>query len=134
MSQSTVLYTRIGFCGKTYNSLTEVQRDLDRVNEYIEKMQSDIRVLVFMTEPQKFTPSDTSVDWWLDDRLKELLSELEEQQIERFKLEKLVDEWEECHNEVGFAIDPPEQIKYNSYLDGDFVYTEAHPTRESLLN
>ena len=134
MSQSTRLFTTINFAGKTYNSLNEVEKDLREVEERIEDLKSNLRVLAYMTEPNKMKPEDATVSEYLDANVNYLYSEFEELFVKRYKLEMLLEEWNMCHNNEGLGINPPDEIKYKSFIDGDFVYTEKHPTNESLLS
>lgn len=134
MSQSTRLFTTINFAGKTYNSLNEVEKDLREVEERIEDLKSNLRVLAYMTEPNKMKPEDATASEYLDANVNYLYSEFEELFVKRYKLEMLLEEWNMCHNNEGLGINPPDEIKYKSFIDGDFVYTEKHPTNESLLS
>ena len=134
MSQSTRLFTTINFAGKTYNSLNEVEKDLREVEERIEDLKSNLRVLAYMTEPNKMKPEDATVSEYLDANVNYLYTEFEELFVKRYKLEMLLEEWDMCHNNEGLGINPPDNIKYKSFIDGDFVYTEKHPTKESLLS
>lgn len=134
MSQSTRLFTTINFAGKTYNSLNEVEKDLREVEERIEDLKSNLRVLAYMTEPNKMKPEDATASEYLDANVNYLYSEFEELFVKRYKLEMLLEEWNMCHNNEGLGINPPDDVKYKSFIDGDFVYTEKHPTKESLLS
>jgi hypothetical protein len=71
----------------------------------------------------------------LKHRVAELTEEIEDCATEDFKLTKLLDEWDDCHfSESGLGIAPPTaMIKNSTFIDGDFVLTDTHPTRESLL-
>lgn len=134
MSQSTRLFTTINFVGKTYNSLNEVEKDLREVEERIEDLKSNLRVLAYMTEPNKMKPEDATASEYLDTNVNYLYSEFEELFVKRYKLEMLLEEWNMCHNNEGLGINPPDDVKYKSFIDGDFVYTVKHPTNESLLS
>lgn len=134
MSQSTRLFTTINFVGKTYNSLNEVEKDLREVEERIEDLKSNLRVLAYMTEPNKMKPEDATASEYLDANVNYLYSEFEELFVKRYKLEMLLEEWNMCHNNEGLGINPPDDVKYKSFIDGDFVYTVKHPTNESLLS
>lgn len=134
MSQSTRLFTTINFAGKTYNSINEVENELQEIEERIGDLKSNLRVLVYMTEPNKMKPEDATVSEYLDANVNYLYTEFEELFIKRYKLEMLIEEWDSCHNNEGLGINPPDNIKHKSFIDGDFVYTEKHPTKESLLS
>lgn len=134
MSQSTRLFTAINFAGKTYNSINEVHVELLDVEARIEDLKSNLRVLAYMTEPNKIKPEDATVSEYLDANVNYLYTEFEELFVKRYKLELLLDEWDKCHNNEGLGINPPDDVKNKSFIDGDFVYTEKHPTNESLLS
>ena len=134
MSQSTRLFTTINFAGKTYNSLIEVRIELQDIEIRINDLKSNLRVLAYMTEPNKMKPEDATASEYLDANVNYLYTEFEELFVKRYKLEMLLDEWDKCHNNEGLGINPPDEIKYRSFIDGDFVYTEKHPTNESLLS
>lgn len=134
MSQSTRLFTTINYAGKTYNSLNDVRVELQNIEVRINELKSNLRVLVYMTEPNKIKPETASVSEYLDANVNYLYSEFEELFIKRYKLEMLIEEWDKCHTNDGLGINPPDDIKYKSFIDGDFVYTVKHPTNESLLS
>lgn len=134
MSQSTRLFTTINFAGKTYNSLNEVRVELQDIEIRINDLKSNLRVLAYMTEPNKMKPEEASVSEYLDANVNYLYTEFEELFVKRYKLEMLIEEWDKCHNNKGLGINPPDSIKHKSFIDGDFVYTVKHPTNESLLS
>lgn len=134
MSQSTRLFTTINFAGKTYNSLNDVENELREVEERIEDLKSNLRVLAYMTEPNKMKPEDATASEYLDANVNYLYTEFEELFVKRYKLEMLIEEWDKCHNNEGLGINLPDDVKYKSFIDGDFVYTVKHPTNESLLS
>ena len=134
MSQSTRLFTTINFAGKTYNSLNEVRIELQDIEIRINDLKSNLRVLAYMTEPNKMKPEDVTASEYLDANVNYLYTEFEDLFVKRYKLELLIEEWDKCHNNEGLGINPPEEVKYRSFIDGDFVYTEKHPTNESLLS
>lgn len=134
MSQSTRLFTTINFAGKTYNSLNEVRIELQDIEIRINDLKSNLRVLAYMTEPNKMKPEDATASEYLDANVNYLYTEFEDLFVKRYKLEMLIEEWDKCHNNEGLGINPPEEVKYRSFIDGDFVYTEKHPTNESLLS
>ena len=134
MSQSTRLFTTINFAGKTYNSLNDARIELQEVEARIEDLKSNLRVLAYITEPNKMKPEDATASEYLDANVNYLYTEFEELFVKRYKLEMLIEEWDKCHNNEGLGINPPDEIKYKSFIDGDFVYTEKHPTKESLLS
>lgn len=134
MSQSTRLFTTINFAGKTYNYLDDVRVELQDIETRIAEIKSNLRVLAYMTEPNKMKPEDATVSEYLDANVDYLYTEFEELFVKRYKLEMLIEEWDKCHNNEGLGINPPDDVKYKSFIDGDFVYTVKHPTNESLLS
>lgn len=134
MSQSTRLFTTISFAGKTYNSINEVRVELQDIETRINELKSNLRVLAYMTEPNKMKPEDATVSEYLDANVNYLYTEFEDLFVKRYKLEMLLEEWDKCHNKDGLGINPPDDVKYKAFIDGDFVYTEKHPTNESLLS
>ena len=134
MSQSTRLFTTINFAGKTYNYLDDVRVELQDIETRIAEIKSNLRVLAYMTEPNKMKPEDATASEYLDANVNYLYTEFEELFVKRYKLEMLIEEWDKCHNNEGLGINPPDDVKYKSFIDGDFVYTEKHPTNESLLS
>ena len=134
MSQSTRLFTTINFAGKTYNYLDDVRVELQDIETRIAEIKSNLRVLAYMTEPNKMKPEDATASEYLDANVNYLYTEFEELFVKRYKLEMLIEEWDKCHNNEGLGINPPDDVKYKSFIDGDFVYTVKHPTNESLLS
>ena len=134
MSQSTRLFTTINFAGKTYNYLDDVRVELQDIETRIAEIKSNLRVLAYMTEPNKMKPEDATVSEYLDANVNYLYTEFEELFVKRYKLEMLIEEWDKCHDNEGLGINPPDDVKYKSFIDGDFVYTVKHPTNESLLS
>lgn len=134
MSQGTNLYTRIRYTGKTYNEKFEAEQDLESIRQRRDRAVSDLIALAFMTEPAKFA-GDESPEWYLKRKVAELVEEIEDCAAEDFKLTKLLDEWDDCHiSESGLGIAPPTaMIKKSTFIDGDFVLTDTHPTKESLI-
>ena len=158
MSQATTLYTNIRFSHKTYNDLREVERDLENAKESLEMSKATISKLCTMTEPQKYC-GDENPMFWLDRQYNEALENIEEMSVEIYKLEKLVDEWDRCHDkETGLAIPlckPADELDDNyggriykpsateddliefdlgikSFIDGDFIKTIYEPNGPEL--
>lgn len=135
MSWETRLFTSIPYNRKTYNSKWEVQNDYDELTSIIKRYKQRLRDLVIMTEPSKWCDCDSQNPYYfVTNEYEDIIEELEDCIIERFKLGILLGDWENCHNREGLAIDPPDGIKFDTaFLDGDFVLTVKHPTNESLL-
>lgn len=133
MSWETRLFTWISYNRKTYNHKYEVVSDIEQLDNLITFCKNKLRNLVMMTEPQKFCGEDDPL-YYLENNYSEVMEELEECIIERDRLHILLGSWDECHNKEGLAINPPDNINYDTaFLDGDFILTVKHPTNESLL-
>ena len=132
MSQSTYLYTHLTFCGKTYNNLREVEDDLTKLDEQQKRIKNRLMTLAMMTEPSKFNDSDMSNADWLENEVDTLLEDLEYVQIDLYKLEILKERWNDCHDEKGLGIDPPNGFD-KSFIDGDYVRTIKFPDDEKLF-
>lgn len=133
MSQSTRIFTRISFPDKTYNKKYEVEFDLEEVRNRLAELKSELRVLAFMTEPSKFKDPEESTYDFLANNVNSIYEKLEELFVEEWKLSILLDFWDKCHTDDGLGIAPPEGISYKTFIDGDFVYTQKRPTKDSLL-
>ena len=134
MGWSTELFCNISFNRKTYNSLYEVEKDIDECKSMIQFYIDKLRALALMTEPQKMMNCKDSEGFDLNPidaintEFDSIVEELDEYKFELFRLEYLRDNWEYCHNKEGLAINPPKDISWDTaYLDGDFVKTVEHP-------
>ncbi len=130
MSWETRLFTNISYNRKTYNSIYEVDADIEACDRMIKYCKDQLLTLAVCTEPKKMIDSDTDVLTWISTTVNNILEDLEEEYVTKFKLEILKSSWNECHNVDGLAISPPDNIHWNtSFLDGDFVKTDK-PTDE----
>lgn len=123
MSYETNLTTTITFCRETYNHRWQVEDKLTEVRTEIADLKSRLIELAVMTEPQKFF-TDAEDGYVLEEvrsKAKYYLECLDEYSTEEYKLVKLLESWEECHDKEGFAIPCPDEHFGKSYLDGDFV-------------
>lgn len=134
MGWSTELFCNISFNRETYNSLYEVEKDIDECKSMIQFYIDKLRTLAVMTEPQKVLNCKDSEGFDLNPidvintEFDSIIEELDEYKFKLFKLEYLKDNWEYCHNKEGLAINPPKDISWDTaYLDGDFVKTVEHP-------
>lgn len=126
MGWSTELFCNISFNRKSYNSLFEVESDIDDLKKEIGACKDNLQTLVFMTEPDKFYNREEydSALSWVRSEYDNNMNLLDELQYDLFKLEFLRDNWENCHNNEGLAIPTPDDMKWNTaYLEGDFVRT-----------
>jgi len=135
MSWSTELFCNISYNRKSYNSKYEVQSDLDNIENEIKTCKQELRDLVIMTEPEKYYDKEdyNSPYDFVHRRFEENIELLNELYIDRWKLCILLEEWDHCHNKEGLAIDPPENVHWNTaFMHGDFVATVNHPNTNDL--
>lgn len=126
MGWSTELFCNISFNRKTYNSLYEVESDIEEMKDILQRYKDKIKAYAVMTEPDKMIKfDDESYDNLLsqvNDEVSDMLEEMEEYYYELIKLEYLRDNWDNCHTKEGLAINAPEGITWETaYLDGDFI-------------
>lgn len=126
MGWSTELFCNISFNRKTYNSLGEVESDIEEMKDILQRYKDKIKAYAVMTEPDKMIKfDDESYDNLLsqvNDEVSDMLKEMEEYYYELIKLEYLRDNWDNCHTKEGLAINAPEEITWETaYLDGDFI-------------
>lgn len=134
MGWYTELFCNITFNKETYNTKEEVLDRIDDLNRYIAVAKSELRDLVVMTEPSKFSEKDEDPYCWLINTFNSNLELLEEYTIELYKLNLLLSNWDICHTKEGLAIDPPEGIHYDSaFLSGDFVNSVKYPDSNKSL-
>lgn len=130
MGWATYLTTRITYNRKTYNSIYDVQNDLDDTNKLIEYLEQKLRKYVIMTEPAKwFNTKDIEGDNLFDtinNNVDNIIEELEESYIERYKLNLLIEQWDNCHDkETGLGKEEPDDWHWDtSFISGDFVKTD----------
>lgn len=136
MGFGTYLKTDLYFSHKTFNMRREVEEELDKVKESIRLSKERIKQFALMTEPNKFCPKDNDPLWWVSNELEEILSALEEEMVDEFKLEMLLENWDDCHDENGLAIPDPNDKdgQSHSYLDGDYVNTIDTPSVQESLH
>lgn len=133
MSWSTELFCNITFNRETFNSKREVEERIEDLERYNQMLKDKIRDLVMMTEPQKFCPEGYDTIIWIRNELQDILDALDECTTDLYKLNLLLENWEECHNEEGLAIAPPDGIDWNTvYLTGDFVKTTKCPNANDI--
>ena len=126
MGWSTELFCNISFNRKTYNSLGEVESDIEEMKDILQRYKDKIKAYAVMTEPDKMIKfDDESYDNLLsqvNDEVSDMLEEMEEYYYELIKLEYLRDNWDNCHTKEGLAINAHEEITWETaYLDGDFI-------------
>lgn len=130
MGWQTDLFCSLTFSRETFNSLHEVESRIEELSRYISDLKEALSNLAMMTEPSKMLSLKEGENPMgkINVMIKDILTDLEDYYIERWKLEILKDRWNDCHNEDGLAIDPPENIDWRTaFLDGDFVKSIKHP-------
>lgn len=128
MGWATNLFCDITFYKQTYNSKYEVESKIEELNESIKYNEEYLKKLAFITEPGKFFNNEENVFFAIDSAVREALEILEEDYIEKYKLTLLLDNWDMCHTKEGLAIDPPDNIGYDTaYLSGDFIKSVKYP-------
>lgn len=135
MGWSSELFCNIHFNKQTYNNKYEVESQLEDLNNWINTCKEKLRDLAIMTEPRKYCDEETQNPYYfVINEFKDCIDNLEEALIEKYKLELLLENWENCHNKEGLAIDPPEGIHYDSaFFWGDFVKSIKYPISSELL-
>lgn len=122
MGWSTDLFCNISFHKKTYNTKYEVQDEIDELEGLIKLCEDRIKAFALITEPKKFCSEEEDPQLYLSMGVQENLQELQDYYIEKYKLEMLLDNWDNCHDVKGLAIEPPAGVHYDSaFLSGDFV-------------
>lgn len=136
MSWSTELFCNLSFNRETFNSKFEVEDKIKELDECINTCKKELRDMALMTEPSKFMGKEDESNPYLfvTSKVEDSLELLEEYTIERYKLCVLLENWDNCHNEEGLAIYPPDGINWDTaYLHGDFVHSTKYPTDKDLL-
>lgn len=135
MGWSTELFCNISFNRETFNSKEEVESKYDDLTELIHGCEQELRDLALITEPSKFMDSnETDSYFFVVNKVKECLENLREYTIDRYKLYLLLYNWDNCHNNEGLAIYPPDDVDWNTaYLHGDFVRSTKYPTDKDLM-
>lgn len=135
MGWSTDLFCNLTYNRQTFNSLSDVEDKIAELTKMIKFNEGVLKELAVITEPKKLFHLEEGED--PIDKIRRMvmdsLEELEEDYIERWKLEILKDNWRNCHNEDGLAINPPENISWGTaFLDGDFIRTVENPDSDNI--
>ena len=136
MSWSTELFCNVSYNKETFNFKGEVEDRISELDKNIESCRRIIRDVALMTEPSKFMGKDSNENpyYFITEQVEDSLKLLEEYTIERWKLSLLLENWDNCHDEEGFAIYPPNEINCNTaYLRGDFVHSTKYSTNQNLV-
>lgn len=133
MGYNTKLFCNIIFNGETFNSKREVEERIEITKECLQNIKDNIRNFIMMTEPRKFCPENCDPLIWINNQYEDAIDSFEECCIELYKLEKLLDNWDNCHEEDGLAICPPDNITWKTaFLNGDFVKTTKYPNANDI--
>lgn len=130
MGWGTELFCNIYFHKESYNHISQVEAKIKECETGIKSCKDTIKKLAYITEPDKFYNKEeyASADDFIHQELANSLDALEEYYYDLYKLEFLKDNWKACHNKEGLAIDPPEDIKWDTaYLQGAFVKSIKYP-------
>lgn len=136
MGWETRLTTTLSFNRKTYDTIGQVNSDLDEVKDMIKYYRNKLIGLVMMTEPKKFCGEDQDPMWWLQHEAEECMDELDDLYTEEFKLFCLKNDWKTCHTEDNEPIHLPKQMCNSewsgecAYIDGDFILTKDEKEAE----
>lgn len=134
MSWSTELFCNITFNRETFNSKREVEDKIEEFEACLQNTKDHLRNLLTMTELGKFCPENYDPLIWMRNEYRDSMDLIEEYSIELYKLNLLISNWDACHNKEGLAINPPEDIKWDSaYLSGDFVNSVKYPNANRVL-
>jgi len=132
MGWSTELFCNISFNKETFSSKFEVEDKIDEIKQYIQTCKDTLRDLAIMTEPEKMfnKTEDKPIYYCVSDEFESQFSLLQEYYVDLYKLELLLDNWDNCHTKDGLAIDPPDNIEWGTaYLSGDFIKSVKYPNR-----
>lgn len=141
MGQGCTLRTNLYFSHKTYQSIIEVEDEIELKEKIIENNKKELMMLMVMTEPAKFwRESEAEVGEtpfiWMQNQASSLIESIIDETYELADLYRLKVDWYECHDKDGKAIEPPKGEEHSTpYFWGDWidsVYpdgTEAHNTK-----
>lgn len=123
MSWETTLYTGISFSRETYDSKYKVEDALFKVNNSIKKYESDLKNLIFITEPKKFCDEEENPMYWLSNESDNIMTELKQLYVEKFKLELLLENFDKAYDKHKNQFKPlPDGFKWDdAYIDGDYI-------------
>lgn len=145
MGSGCTLRTNIYFSHKNYHSIHEVEEEIKLQELFIANAEKDLMMLITMTEPERFWRKDEAevgeTPWiWMQNQAMQAIETIKEASEELSKLKTLLYEWDECHDEEGFAIEPFNGSGYDkSYFWGDWIDsnypdgTKAYRPREVLF-
>lgn len=118
MSYSTYLQTSIEFRRKTYTDLYNVLDDIEKAEKAVDSAKNTLRILAFITEPQKFCGKDDDPMAWVRVETNNALDYLTESLFELHQLQILRDSWDDIQREGGKFVPHPHN---KAYLEGDFI-------------
>lgn len=130
MSWRTDLFCTITFPHETYGSKQTVEDELEGKKRAIRVVEQRLRDFALMTEPEKFYDKESyeSPYDFIDRELRDNLEMLQELHVEEYKLERLIESWDLCHDEDGCPVTPPWGWEDRAYIDGDYIRKRVEAT------
>lgn len=122
MGFQTDLFTTLTFNHQTFNSRYDVNDELNETEKLIKYYENKLYSIGVMTEPKKYCDDDDDPIAFINSEINDSLKELDDLYVERFKLQLVLETWNQSHDEDGFAIPVPNNVPWNAaYIDGDFI-------------
>lgn len=118
MGFGTTLYTKIYFSKEIYKSKREVEDAIKEVNDIIGRYKEELKTVALITEPKKFIDDEEDPIWWIKNKVEDALDSLENYYIKLYKLERLLEDWDKCH-QACLELLPPKNSN-NCYIQSDF--------------
>lgn len=118
MGFGTTLYTGIYFSKEIYKSKREVEDAIEEINNCIGRCKEELKMVALITEPKKFAEDNEDPIWWIKNKVEDTLDSLEDLYIKLYKLERLLVDWDKCH-QGNLELLPPKNNN-NCYIKSDF--------------
>lgn len=125
MGWATYLTTTIEFNRATYNSLYEVEDDIQEAKEDIKRCREELLMIAAVSDIKSLCEDDEDPIYTIRNRVDEILECYDNACVELYKLTELKEAWEESHDpSTGLAID--RKISLDGKESNDYNYLE-HP-------
>lgn len=110
-------------CGISFNTKRQLMDAIAECDKNINDIKAKIKAYIFMTDPQKFFPSEEDLVFRLSSELDELINEYDDAIIRRTRLWEFEESWDETHDDKNRAILPvnPLELKRKVYMGGDYM-------------